>query len=162
MHREPGGALAKAQIELTNPEKLLIGIISSNDPKRAERAFRYAPLSSGLEIVRKVLGQHEIATVQTTSVDQTAGLINLTTVLAHASGEWIASDWPVCAVSEIAVRRRRSEKIDKSVLTFPEPRRVRDRDHVRFIAKQPCLVCGRQPSDAHLVRFAQSSALAAK
>ena len=48
MHREPGGALAKAQIELTNPEKLLIGIISSNDPKRAERAFRYAPLSSGL------------------------------------------------------------------------------------------------------------------
>src|SRR5579872_6971847 len=87
-------ALAKAQIELVNPEKSLIGIISSDDPKHAERAFRYAPLSSGLDIVRKVLGQHEIATVQTTSVDQTVGIINLTTVLAHASGEWIASDWP--------------------------------------------------------------------
>ena len=99
-------ALAKAQIELTNPEKSLIGTISSDDPERAERAFRYAPLSSGLDIVRKVLGQHEIATVQTTSVDQTAGFINLTTVLAHASGEWIASDWPVCAVSETATPHR--------------------------------------------------------
>jgi hypothetical protein len=335
-------ALAKAQIELINPEKSLIGTISSDDPDRGERAFRYASLSSGLDIVRKVLGQHEIATVQTTSVDQTGGFINLTTVLAHASGEWIASDWPVCAVSETATphrmgaaltyarryalftlvgiagdddldapdlitpttqtsatatsnganlsgqnngrlnggqtdgasapasrrprqirsrsaapmlsaeasaqlrdrllaelnqlgasdaaatwahrclveknrlvtadaqciedafaariatfvtdvaeqaptqtlaeramrpqrlksgasgnpvrphRKRRSEKIDKSVLAFPEPRRVRDRDHVRFVAKQPCLVCGRQPSDAHHVRFAQSPAIGRK
>jgi hypothetical protein len=53
---------------------------------------------------RKVLGQHEIATVQTTSIDQDAGLVNLTTVLAHAPGEWIASDWPVCALSETATR----------------------------------------------------------
>ena len=66
-------------------------------PGEAEQTFRYAPLSSGLDIVRKTLGQHEIATVQTTAIDQAAGIINLTTVLAHASGEWIASDWPVCA-----------------------------------------------------------------
>ena len=99
-------ALAKAQIELVNPEKSLVATISSDDPKRGERAFRYASLSSGLDIVRKVLGQHEIATVQTTSVDQAAGFINLTTVLAHASGEWIASDWPVCAVSETATPHR--------------------------------------------------------
>jgi hypothetical protein len=335
-------ALAKAQIELVNPEKSLVGTISSNDPKRAERAFRYAPLSSGLDIVRKVLGQHEIATVQTTSVDQAAGIINLTTVLAHASGEWIASDWPVCLVSETATphrmgaaltyarryalftlvgiageddldapdlitptgqtsasakleeeipsgqgngrsnggvpdhlpkaasrrhhqvypnpastlgpeasaelrdrlvaelgdlgssddaatwahrcltekntlittdaqrvedafaarlaafatdpseptptprlaelsmrpqrlkpgapnnplqrvrNKRHSKVIDKSVLAFPEPRRIRDRDHVRFVAKQPCLICGRQPSDAHHVRFAQNPALGRK
>jgi hypothetical protein len=332
-------ALAKAQIELVNPEKSLVGMISSDDPRGGERAFRYAPLSSGLDIVRKVLGQHEIATVQTTSVDQTAGIINLTTVLAHASGEWIASDWPVCAVSETTkphrmgaaltyarryalftlvgiageddldapdlvtpttqassraksdgkklsrqndsylnggrgaststsrrdnirppsatpalgaeksaqlrdrliaevellgssndaatwayrrltekttlvaadaqhvedafaarvgafaadltdtaptppmaeratrsrrlkpgaagnpvrpVKKRRSQTIDKSVLTFPEPRRIRDRDHVRFIATRPCLICGRQPSDAHHVRFAQSQALSRK
>jgi hypothetical protein len=335
-------ALAKAQIELTNPEKSLVGTISSDDPKRGERAFRYASLSSGLDIVRKVLGQHEIATVQTTSVDQTGGFINLTTVLAHASGEWIASDWPVCAVSETATphrmgaaltyarryalftlvgiageddldapdlitpahqtsptakpeegnssgqtngrrnggkadgapappvrrvrrdrstsiapmlsadasaqlrdrlvaelndvgsgddaaawaqrrlaeknalvaadaqhvedafatrvgafaadltdtaptppwaerakrsprlkpgtainpvrpgKKRRSQTIDKSVLTFPEPRRIRDRDHMRFIARQPCLICGRQPSDAHHVRFAQKTALGRK
>ena len=62
--------------------------------------------SSGLEIVRKILGQHEIATVQTTSIDQTAGIINLTTVLAHSSGEWIASDWPVCPVSETETPHR--------------------------------------------------------
>ena len=56
--------------------------------------------------MRKVLGQHEIATVQTTSLDHAAGIINLTTVLAHASGEWIASDWPVCPISETATPHR--------------------------------------------------------
>ena len=100
-------ALAKAQIELTNPEKSLIGTI---EPRRGEggvaRQFRYAPLSSGLEIVRKTLGQHEIATVQTTVVDQAAGMVNLTTILAHSSGEWIASDWPVCPVAETATPHR--------------------------------------------------------
>ena len=97
-------ALAKAQVELVNPEKSLTATIQSTG--RAEQTFRYAPLSSGLDIVRKTLGQHEIATVQTTSVDQTAGTINLTTVLAHSSGEWIASDWPVCAISDTATPHR--------------------------------------------------------
>src|SRR5262249_24140031 len=54
----------------------------------------------------KTLGQHEIATVQTTAIDQAAGVVNLTTVLADGSGEWIASDWPVCAVSETATPHR--------------------------------------------------------
>ena len=99
-------ALAKAQGELTNPEKSLVGTISSGIPGGAERMFRYASLSSGLDIVRKVLGQHEIATMQTTAIDQAAGIVNLTTVLAHASGEWISSDWPVCAVSETATPHR--------------------------------------------------------
>ncbi len=308
-------ALAKAQVELVNPEKSLTATIQSTG--RADQTFRYAPLSSGLDIVRKILGEHEIATVQTTSVDQTAGTINLTTVLAHASGEWIASDWPVCAISETAHRRgaaltyaRRyalftlvgiageddldapdlpmnqtsgSEKlsehkndrlnggqqkpsrrehrsrstksilapeasaalrdrliaevnelgssddaamwahrclgeknkltaadaervegtfksrlanfatgevgrskilaqtltsqvqkaaktrnrvqpegIDKSALTLPEPRRIRDRDHVKFVARHSCLICGRRPSDAHHLRFAQSRALGRK
>ena len=56
--------------------------------------------------MRKTLGQHEIATVQTTAIDQTAGIVNLTTLLAHASGEWIASDWPVCAIAETATPHR--------------------------------------------------------
>ena len=99
-------ALAKAQAELTNPEKSLVATIRPDGPGEAERSFRYAPLSSGLDIVRKTLGQHEIATVQTTAIDQTAGIVNLTTVLAHASGEWIASDWPVCAISETATPHR--------------------------------------------------------
>jgi ERF superfamily len=93
-------ALAKAQIELVNPEKSLTATIKSAGPDGKEQTFSYASLSSGLDIVRKTLGQHEIATVQTTAVDQTTGTINLTTLLAHASGEWIASDWPVCSVIE--------------------------------------------------------------
>src|SRR5580704_6946650 len=95
-------ALAKAQAELVNPEKSLTATIRSERRGGADQTFRYAPLSSGLDIVRKTLGQHEIATVQTTAIDQTAGVVNLTTVLAHASGEWIASDWPVCPVADTA------------------------------------------------------------
>jgi ERF superfamily len=333
-------ALAKAQIELANPEKSLTGTIEPQAGESGFRQFRYAPLSSGLEIVRKTLGQHEIATVQTTAIDQAAGIVNLTTVLAHSSGEWIASDWPVCPIAETdrphrmgaaltyarryalftlvgiageddldapdligpsqpspgrdrrpsrgssdrldgksaalsartpvarpekpalektdtkamvvaAVRldiaasarfrdvmlgelnelgsedeatkwahRRSKEKnkldagdakhieeafrakllgfaihhaegarqskegaetssnrrkpnekgtaaavspaVDKSALVHPEPRRIRDRDHVRFVAQQACLVCGRKPCDAHHLRFAQNSALGRK
>ena len=66
-------ALAKAQAELINPEKSLVGTIKSGTGEGANRAFRYASLSSGLDIVRKTLGQHEIATVQTTAIDQAVG-----------------------------------------------------------------------------------------
>src|SRR4029450_4074917 len=83
-------ALAKAQAELVNPEKSLVATIRGARPGETERSFRYAPLASGLDIVRKTLGQHEIATVQTTAIDVAAGMVNLTTTLAHASGEWIA------------------------------------------------------------------------
>jgi hypothetical protein len=99
-------ALAKAQAELVNPEKSLTATITAGRPGEGERTFRYAPLSSGLDIVRKTLGQHEIATMQTTAIDQASGLVNLTTVLAHASGEWIASDWPVCPIAEMASPQR--------------------------------------------------------
>jgi hypothetical protein len=99
-------ALAKAQAELINPEKSLTATIRTGRPGDGERSFRYAPLSSGLDIVRKTLGQHEIATLQTTAIDHTAGMVNLTTTLAHASGEWIASDWPVCPIAETANPQR--------------------------------------------------------
>jgi ERF superfamily len=296
-------ALAKAQAQLVNPEKSLVGTIRSDQAGAPERSFRYAPLSSGLDIVRKTLSQHEIATVQTTAIDETAGIVRLSTVLAHASGEWIASDWPVCAISmgaaltyarryalftlvgiageddldapdlvaptpasslsktpkpnsrtdgdggnhrpsagaanrgcqselsaalsaslrdellreidslktgdEAALwalrlhsvdashvergfqdrlmscttdaatgsiqraeqplhrptqgkKRSRSATIDKTVLALPASRRIRDRDHVKSVAKQPCLVCGRRPADAHHLRFAQSPALGRK
>ena len=92
-------ALAKAQAQLVNPEKSLVATIRSDEASGSKRTFHYAPLSSGLDIVRKTLSQHEIATVQTTSIDETAGIVRLSTVLAHASGEWIASDWPVCAIT---------------------------------------------------------------
>jgi hypothetical protein len=91
-------ALAKAQLELANPEKSLSATIRS--ATEGARTFRYASLASGLDIVRKTLGQCEIATVQATTIDQASGQIRLTTLLAHASGEWISSDWPVCPLSE--------------------------------------------------------------
>ena len=329
-------ALAKAQGELANPEKSLTATIQSPFPREDARTFRYAPLSSGLEIVRKCLGKHEIAAVQTTAIDADTGLIRLTTMLAHSSGEWVSSDWPVCPVSETAAphrmgaaltyarryalftlvgiageddadapdlvpsapgqaatpaqtkskpaalakphlpgtsllppedsaqardkflreleslsaeteltdwaqrtlsrkgslipadakyleeafaakaatlaassersandptideakapnpaldvsvtaqhdsagtvtdtatlptaapsssKRKRAGRIDKSALAFPEPRRIRDKDHLKFVAQQPCLVCGRQPCDAHHLRFAQPRALGRK
>ena len=300
-------ALAKAQAEITNPEKSLTATIRSPFSREGDQTFRYAPLSTGLDIVRKVLGRHEIATVQTTAIDNEAGLIRLTTILAHASGEWMSSDWPVCPVSETAaphrmgaaltyarryalftlvgiageddldapdlpaptvpdsrperpvtsnkiagmnggrgaeaapIRRkgkantiitkraldtdgsaalrdqlltdmarlsstdaaaawahqimagknslaaadaRRVEdafaakiatlggddgevnsvatRVEKSLLALPEPRRFRDKTHVKFVAKQPCLICGRRPSDAHHLRFAQHPALGRK
>jgi hypothetical protein len=53
-------------------------------------------------------------------------------------------------------------QIDKSVLAIAEPRRLRDKAHLRFVASQPCFVCGRQPSDPHHLRFAQPRALGLK
>ena len=99
-------ALAKAQAELTNPEKSLIATIRASHPRENDQTFRYAALSSGLDIVRKALGGHEIATVQTTAIDKEAGLIRLTTTLAHSSGEWLSSEWPVCAINETVAPRR--------------------------------------------------------
>src|SRR5271166_64714 len=95
-------ALAKAQAHLVNPEKSLTATIRTGRPGETERTFRYAPLSSGLEIVRKTLSEHEIAVIQTTAIDQAFRMLNLTTLLAHSSGEWIASYWPVCSVAEVA------------------------------------------------------------
>jgi hypothetical protein len=319
-------ALAKAQIELVNPEKSLSATIRS-DQGGPEQIFRYAPLSSGLEILRKTLGHHEIAILQATAIDQAAGVVKLTTTLCHSSGEWVGSTWPVCSIEEMASPKRMGaaltyarryalftlagiageddldvpdlnepepaaevpnieqpssgqprpnrhrtlgrksladregklnstsanptlkgqlsavlrdqlrnqlkdidsaesaalwarrilpaknslsatdarqledafrakleelnggssdketsslafrttsasrpkstrtsvgERIDKGKLAHPEPRRIRDREHVRFVAKQPCLICGRLPSDPHHLRFAQHPALGRK
>jgi ERF superfamily len=312
-------ALAKAQAQLVNPEKSLVATVRSDGRRGTEQTFRYAPLSSGLDIVRKTLSQYEIATVQTTAIDQVAGIVNLTTMLAHSSGEWIASDWPVCPIAETErphrmgaaltyarryslfalvgiageddldapdltdpapetgshkinsksggngaqklgsdrqagrgagnksvsaslsselsaalsaslraellrqieglssadeaalwaqrrlaaknqlsasdarrieeaftrklgiippenektdeatatlkenlAKKTRTRRIDKSALGFPEPRRIRDRDHIRHVMKQSCLICGRRPSDSHHLRLAQSRALGRK
>src|SRR3984957_440813 len=99
-------ALAKAQSELVNPEKSLTATIRASHPRESDQIFRYAALSAGLDIVRKSLGAHEIATLQTTAIDVEAGWIRLTTVLAHSSGEWLASEWPVCALGQTAFPRR--------------------------------------------------------
>lgn len=100
-------ALAKAQTVLVNPEKTMTATV--HDDRRGEgveRSFRYATLASGLDLVRKALGQHEIAVVQTTTMDEPTRTVRLNTVLAHSSGEWIASDWPVCPMSDMASPKR--------------------------------------------------------
>src|SRR5437762_8342916 len=97
-------ALAKAQTELSNPEKAMVGTVHNNRSD-SPQSFRYASLSSGLDIVRKTLGGQQIAVAQTTDIDRANGMVNLTTVLLHTSGEWIAADWPVCRPSEISASR---------------------------------------------------------
>lgn len=99
-------ALAKAQAVLTNPEKNLTAVIRSPFPREGDRTFRYASLACGLDIVRKTLSHQEIATVQTTRIEQVSGQIHLTTLLAHASGEWISSDLPVCAAKDVEAPHR--------------------------------------------------------
>jgi ERF superfamily len=99
-------ALAKAQTTLTNPEKSLTGTVPSDRYNEPGRTFRYASLSSGLDIIRQALGEQGIATLQTTAIDHDIQSVSLTTVLAHASGEWIASDWPVCVLSDMSASRR--------------------------------------------------------
>src|ERR1700710_1287175 len=98
-------ALAKAQIELSNPEKAMVGTIYNNRSE-SPQSFRYASLSSGLDIIRKTLGGQQIAGIQTTDIDRANGTVNLTTILLHTSGEWISSDWPVCRLSETTAPRR--------------------------------------------------------
>src|SRR6195256_2881753 len=98
-------ALAKAQIELSNPERSLVGTVYNNGSD-SPQSFRYASLSSGLDIVRKTLGAQQIAIAQSTDIDRVNGMVNLTTMLMHTSGEWISSDWPVCQLSETSAPRR--------------------------------------------------------
>jgi hypothetical protein len=95
-------ALAKAQTELSNPEKAMVGTVY-NAMSDIPQSLRYASLSSGLDI-KKTLGGQQIAVAQTTDIDQANGTVNL--VLLHTSGEWISSDWPVCQISETSAPRR--------------------------------------------------------
>jgi ERF superfamily len=94
-------ALAKAQIELVNPPKSLTACLNGNGNGSSDQVYRYAPLSAGLDIIRKTLGKHEIAVLQTTDLDRDSGLVMLTTTLAHGSGEWIAARWPVCRIDDL-------------------------------------------------------------
>jgi hypothetical protein len=106
------GALARAQAELVNPPKVLRATLVRG-PGLEPVSYRYAPLSTGLTIVRRVLGRHEIAVVQTTQVCPEAGSVDLTTVLVHASGEWIGGRWPVCGADA-----RQDPKLMGAALTY--------------------------------------------
>jgi len=96
-------ALAKAQLELVNPARSSVARLPADGKGAVEQIFHYAPLSSGLDIVRKTLGRHEIATVQATAIDHAGGIVNVATTLAHSSGEWI---WPVCSLEDMISPKR--------------------------------------------------------
>src|SRR3954464_1665941 len=96
------GALAKAQTELVNPPKSLTAVLERDRTGRGGQSYRYAPLSAGLDIVRKTLGKHELAVLQTTHVDRESATVLLTTTLAHGSGEWVAATWPVCRLADVS------------------------------------------------------------
>jgi hypothetical protein len=82
VHRCSESVLAMAQTELSNPEKAMLGTVYNNRSE-SPQSFRYASLASGLDIVRKALGGHQIAIAQTTDIDRTSGTVNLTTLLLH-------------------------------------------------------------------------------
>ena len=96
------GRFKKRGEQIVNPEKSLTAIHPQRPARRRRAQFPLRAAVQRLDIVRKTLGQHEIATIQTMAIDSTAGMVNLTTTLAYASGEWIASDWPVCPISKTA------------------------------------------------------------
>ena len=92
-------AMAKAQSELVNPVKSLTAVIERAKGGGAQ-SYKYAPLSSGLDIVRKSLGKYELALIQTTHVDRERSLVLLTTTIAHGSG--VSGLWPVCTMADLA------------------------------------------------------------
>jgi hypothetical protein len=90
------------------------------------------------------------------------------TASAVGTENTIGAEIPACSAASPQRRRRKppgtpaAPRIDMSTLAFPEPRRLRDREHLKFVARQPCLICGRTPSDPHHLRFAQPRALSRK
>jgi hypothetical protein len=93
-------AIAKAQSELVNPVKSLTAVIERANGGGTQ-SCKYAPLSSGVDIVRKSLGKYELALIQTTHVDRERSLVLLTTTIAHGSGEWVSGLWPVCTMADL-------------------------------------------------------------
>src|SRR4030081_1852543 len=159
-------ALAKAQTELSNPEKAMVGTVYTNRPD-SPQSFRYASLSSGLDIVRKALGGQQIAIAQTTNIDRPSGAVNLTTELMHTSGEWMAWGWRVCALSEISQPRRMGAALTyarryalftmvgiagEDDLDAP-PDVTNDPPHARKTADAPSGVSGGEPATVRSGKF---------
>jgi hypothetical protein len=74
----------------------------------------------------------------------------------------VVSDGGAAIASGKASESNSATPVDKSTLAIAAPRRYRNRQHLRTIIKQPCLVCGRSPSDRHHLRYAQPKALGRK
>jgi hypothetical protein len=111
---------------------------------------------------RRVLATKNSLTVADAEQVEQAFHAKVATLITERADE----DFNYRRVPQTRPRRRKlgrqSKAVDKTVLVLPVARRIRDRDHVKSVATQPCLVCGRRPADAHHLRFAQSPALGRK
>ena len=117
----------------------------------------------------RILGAKNSLTAADARKIENAFQARLTTLGGSANANIIDAPLPPVAPESQASsvlaepgERSVSNTIDKSRLAHPEPRRFRDKDHVKFVANQPCLICGRRPSDPHHLRFAQHRALGRK
>jgi hypothetical protein len=110
--------LAKAQAVLANPEKSLVGTIPPDRTGGSERSFRYASLASGLELVRKTLGEHEIATVQTTAIWQGAGIPGPYSRIRRGNGSHRIGRVPSCRDSDAASHGRALTYAPLRAVTF--------------------------------------------
>jgi hypothetical protein len=148
--------------------KLLIGVLIARDQGQIGTHERTTEAQTNLrDALRTTLGifatKNTLTTPDAERVEQ-AFQAKLASIVTEA-----ADDQPVAQEARARLphedrgrERRKVTTTNKSVLSLPAPRRIRDRDHVRLVAKQPCLVCGRRPADAHHLRFAQSRALGRK
>jgi hypothetical protein len=131
--------------------------------RRDELTAELKALNSAEEAVdwaRRVLSVKNTLTVADAECVEEAFKVRLASLATEPATETEAK--LPARPSDRGQKRRRATGVNKSVLALPTPRRIRDRDHVRSVARQPCLVCGRRPADVHHLRFAQSPALGRK
>jgi hypothetical protein len=113
------------------------------------------------------LWERNVKTVRDLSrcADKRSGDLDLVkTLVAHFKDCARAHAAPAQDAKVVETEHRNGEKakIDKSVLTIGEPKRIRSKEHLRFVASQPCLICGRSPAHAHHIRFAQAKGVGLK
>jgi hypothetical protein len=112
-----------------------------------------------VRILNKCLNQ-QVGTKASLAKDLVAYLKHCAICLVKPTGN--LTDLPHSLSGRSNIDAKPHSKIDKSVLALSEPKRVRSKEHLRFIARQPCVICGRTPSQAHHIRYAQSKGLALK
>src|SRR6516225_6845758 len=112
---------------------------------------------------RVLAAKNTLTTPDAERVEQAFQARLASNVIEDSEGRPVAQEARSLALRAVRRKtRQRAAVIDESVLSLPASRRIRDRDHVKLVAKQPCLVCGRRPADAHHLRFAQSRTLGRK
>jgi hypothetical protein len=149
---DPGGSAALRDQLLTDLDRL------SSADAAATWAHRIMATKNSLAAADARRVEDAFAVKMATLGSGDAEVINAPSSSSEQSQPRLPQNPRAANPSELSVFNR----VDKSLLALPEPRRFRDKTHVKFVSKQPCLICGRQPADAHHLRFAQHRALGRK